>query len=180
MRISQFYATRLAHVMWVIAVFAVTLTTTPDAIKVEFFVLILITAFIVTIISTLTSSSWINIAAWVTAFYPVCLLLSLYITWLTAWFKLGHRPRTYLDDPNTMHRLIGFPHSVTWLLISGAPPALIGCIMLMLINAIQTLSRKPARIAQIVTLFILLPLVWLSTILISRWDPGGAVTWFMD
>jgi hypothetical protein len=111
----------------------------------------------------------------------VLLLSSLYATWLTAWFVLGHRPRPSLDDPKFISPLVSFPHGLTWLLIVGIVPALTICIIFVLVSAYLCISRRERGwVVGTMSVLVVPPLLWSSALVVLGWDPGNVVYWFMD
>src|SRR4051812_3612396 len=89
----------IAQIMAVVAVAAVLLAILPASLAIGSFVLLgAFTIAVVAIAARLNAPS-ITVAAWLACSYPVLPVLSLYITWLTAWVALGHQPRPSLDDP---------------------------------------------------------------------------------
>ena len=54
-------------------------------------------------------------------FYPIGLLVSLYLTWFTAWAVLGHMPRPNLDDPKYISSLVDIPYAATSVLGTCMP-----------------------------------------------------------
>jgi hypothetical protein len=57
------------------------------------------------------------VTSWTLALYPVMIPVYLYLAWLTAWCVLGHRPRIYLDAPNTLGPTVHVPAAMFFLSI---------------------------------------------------------------
>ena len=58
------------------------------------------------------------VVAWI---YPLLPLIGLYVTWLTAWWMLGHRPRSSIDDPKSIGGPVDFAYMATALLLMSRP-----------------------------------------------------------
>src|SRR5262245_46235761 len=97
---------RLREIMGAIAMFAIAGAAVPAEFSARFVALLFVFTIVATVISICTTASWLSVAAWLAAFYPGLVLLSLYVTWLIAWYLLGHPPRIYLDDPNFIHPFV--------------------------------------------------------------------------
>lgn len=55
--------------------------------------------------------------------YPALVIGSLYLTWLAAWLTLGRQPRSSLDDPKEIGRLVDVFCFLTLLLLFSFPVA---------------------------------------------------------
>ena len=115
---------------------------------------------------------------YVMVWYPLFLVLGLYITWLTAWVLLGHVPRSSLDDPKDITYLEG-PFLVTCLVWITSPFAF-------MIATVMTVLRvtHPSRAswhwwARSYPLF-LYPTICSVSYGLLRWDPWNVLEWFMD
>ena len=135
---------------------------------------------LVAVVSHCTSSRWISAAACISSSYPVFLSLSLYSTWLAAWYKLGHRPRISLDDPKFIGPLVTVLHRLTWVLLGQFEPVSKTCLFLIPISAFCSLVRGKTSPPVTISLAAVPFFFWISCVLLLRWDPGLVVYWFLD
>ena len=141
---------------------------------------VLLGLLLATSISIYTSSPWIEVATWLSSFYPVLLLLSLYTTWLAAWYGLGHRPRLYVDDPKFISPLVSLPHRFSWLLLGWFFPALMISVVFWLISVSRPALYGRSWATGSIWSLVVPPLLWFSIFILFRWDPGLVFYWFMD
>jgi len=114
-----------------------------------------------------------DIAIWA---YPVVFIASLYLTWLAAWWWLGHEPRLNVDDPKCIGGIVDpFCTLTAWMLIC-LPVAAIG-------GPILTAWRGAGRgmnIPQALVAVWFLVVIWAIAVVLLMWDPLGVLVWFMD
>jgi hypothetical protein len=122
-------------------------------------------------------------AATVLSVYPLLVVCAIYATWFFAWFALGHRPRTNLDDPKFINPIVMLSRDIAYLLMLGLLSALILCVVLVvycIIRSVRSQGVHPGAAA----LQLLMPLLgWLAPVFISRWnlfDFDYVLGWFMD
>jgi hypothetical protein len=113
----------------------------------------------------------IRVAAWALSLYPVMVPVYLYMTWLTAWCVLGHRPRYCLDDPKYINPLVDVPLMMTAFSISVWPISMCSGLILALV------SNKHRSVADPL---LSLSAVWLSVVAFLLWDPLRVFDWLMD
>src|SRR5687768_16767030 len=101
------------------------------------------------------------------------MVVSLYVTWLTAWAVLGREPRPSLDDPKFISAWVDVPYCATVFMLVGFP---IAAVVGILYSA--WFGWKQGRIA------LLLPFVhlasWIGALALLSWDPLAVGNWFMD
>jgi hypothetical protein len=122
-------------------------------------------------------------AGLVVSFYPVLLVCSLYATWFTAWYVLGHRPRSSLDDPKYISPVVLVPYFTTCVLIVGIPFGLLAWIALLRASFIQNLRPDRFRPVRAAADALISAVSWLSVLFICVWNMLGIGTileWFMD
>jgi hypothetical protein len=132
----------------------------------------------------------LHTAAWVVSLYPVLLLTSLYATWLTAWCVLGHRPRSFLDDPKFISPLVEVPYVSTGMLMLGFPFALFLCVPLLLADVGHSVLQSRGVLQRRVRLrkgavqLVVRLCVWLSFLIIPLWwdhlGISSILGWYMD
>jgi hypothetical protein len=150
----------------------------PEAIASS--VVLLVLALVIGVVAAYTSASPLSIAAWSFSFYPILPLSSLYATWLTAWFALGHRPRPYSDDPKYIGFPVDMPYFLTWTLLSGTVPVLLIGAVLVLAEINRSAPRGRKWTARIIALLVVPPLVWSLAYLVLQWDPWQVRYWYFD
>lgn len=101
-------------------------------------VLVIVSA--VSVVSVCTALPWFGVAWWALSIYPVVLVVSVYLTWTAAWCELGHRPRPYFDDPKYISALVGLCLPLTWALLVGYVPAVLGCAGVTLVASFRSTS----------------------------------------
>lgn len=115
--------------------------------------------------------SKLAIAVWC---YPLLLIAILYLTWLSAWFSLGHRPRPSLDDPTEINAGVTAIYTMAGIVLVGFPAAaLIGTITQLFFVKSRSWSRRLAA-------SILLIVFWSAVVMFLRWDPFSVMMWYMD
>lgn len=124
-------------------------------------------------------------AEWVCSLYPLLILGSLYATWLTAWCVLGHRPRSSLDDPKSISPIVDVPYLSTFLLLYGVVFILLLCPVLLSAEVADIISKgrdKPLKEAarRLVVPILWGLFLWVSSIVLLRWDPLRVGDWYMD
>lgn len=127
-----------------------------------------------------TPSRWIAIAAWVTAIYPALGLASLYTTWMTAWFVLGHRPRPSLDDPLSISPIVDIPYAVASIFLNGSLFA--AAISLPFLVAAM-LELFKARCSMRAVVLLGPPLfIWVASVILVPLDLyfGSVLYWYLD
>jgi hypothetical protein len=113
---------------------------------------------------------------WVGNSYPFVVLLSFYVTWIAAWFALGHPPRPSLDDPKDID-LIAAPYSITCLFMFCIPFAFLGSLGLMVARFGKEVgSGSPWSVLCL----LITPLSWVAGYGLLVWDPLYVFYWFMD
>jgi hypothetical protein len=162
-----------------VAVLAVIMAVVPPR-SAAAFVMLFVACPIAAVVCLCKESASIRVAAWVCSFYPAALLSSLYATWLTAWFELGHCPRVYLDDPKFIGPIVKVPYIVTWILLRQFIAASKISVVLILASVGRLLARRKS-LDRVAALLILLPFVaWVLSVALIRWDPGYVYYWFLD
>jgi hypothetical protein len=121
------------------------------------------------------SSRLLQIAASALMAYPLLFAVFLYGEWLTAWWVLGHPPRSSLDDPKhvPISRYLGLP---TYLTMLAIPWAACGAVVL---NLALVLFHRPAT-PRVVVRFALLLALWSALAGVFLFDPGGVLYWWFD
>ena len=108
--------------------------------------------------------------------YPFLVIGSFYATGAMAWIRLGHWPRTPVDDPSGMLAYI-IVSALTYILIAIGPYAILfsHCIVIAWIIVEKTFRRWwviAMEAGSVVTLIV--------GIAFTRWDPHGIVAWVID
>jgi hypothetical protein len=144
--------------------------------------LVVILVVLVPIFSA-SRSQRLRVAAWVFSVYPALFLASLYATWFTAWFVLGHRPSAWLDDPKSISALVDVPYMSTRLLFEGFLLAIIICTIINIAQLVLNLWLRGARSLKIVEPLLIPLFFWLTLAAIARWnlfDFDRIIGWFLD
>jgi hypothetical protein len=171
----------LGQIMAAIAVLAVVFATMPAPWSVVFSIELLGLALLVHIIAGYTSASSFRVDAWLFSCYPLLCLSSIFATWLTAWFALGHCPRPYLDDPKYISPLVDVPLLLAQALGFGLYPSPWICVVFVIADNVRSTRQGSKREAQTGPfLLVILPLVWCLTFVLLFCDPGQWVSWFID
>jgi len=139
------------------------------------------TAFIAPIVRA-QSGRRIKAAAWVASLHPIYLLISLHVTWITAWYVLGHRPRISFDDPKFIGAAVDCPYIATAILLISLPFSFLGFIVLNMIDLCSTRPMNREVEPRIIdkAAILLRSLVWIAGFLILRIDRFKVFDWFLD
>ena len=90
--------------------------------------------------------------------------------------SLGYWPRPSLDDPKYIGAWVDVPYNVTaFLLVVGLPAFVVGVLGLL-----YRARRDETRRRSLLVVSALSVVCMVATILVLRWDPLGAVAWYMD
>ena len=114
------------------------------------------------------------VATSVAAAWPALLLWVIHAAWVIAFGFLGHRPGPRDDGP--VIDVLGDTVMLMWILSILSPVA---CLLLALAPDMDRMAVGGHTGLRAVPL-LLMPLVWLSVLAFMRWDPLGAVVWFVD
>jgi hypothetical protein len=121
--------------------------------------------------------------AWISAIYPLLIVVAFYATWLTAWGVLGHRPRVNLDDPKDTGPVVSVPYVLTYLFLEGIPFSLLIPVPLLIAEVLRNHSRgidRPLKnaVERFATPLVCGVLVWGYFFFIMLWDPLDVVKWY--
>jgi len=110
---------------------------------------------------------WPTVCAVVNALYPVLVLVAIHLLWDAAWQHAGHRPHAGTSLPSGARDFM----VPTMALLLASPAALLA-------NVIFLVALRARR--AFVPLLLFACLTWGCSFVLLRWDPWGAVFWFMD
>jgi hypothetical protein len=111
-------------------------------------------------------------ASWASSLQPAVVLSYLYVTWATAWWVLGHRPRPSLDDPKFISPVVDAPYEMfAFSLILGW--MICACTGLLL-SAVCLARRRDMRP------LLAIPFAWMAGYLALAWDPLSVLVWYFD
>jgi len=170
----------IGQIMAVIAVFAIALAVLPGGLVIFGSIILLTLVGLIVVGSAVTGAPRTQVAAWVFAGFPVVALTSVYVTWLTAWLALGHRPRPSLDDPKSIGLVVEINYMISLLLLICSVPALGLCVCFVSNEVVRFPRHKQARVASVAALagFAVISLIYTYSMLAA--DPGRVFYWFMD
>jgi hypothetical protein len=114
-------------------------------------------------------------AVYAAALYPVMISVYLYLTWLTAWCVLGHRPRPYLDDPKLLGPIFHVPAAMFFLSIQSWPIVWKISAGAYVILTVDWLRRQSMFIPLLIP-----PCAWLVAFVTLMKDPMGILRWYFD
>ena len=166
----------LAQIMALVAVVAIAFATAPASIAVVFSLILCVAAGL----AASFRMSWSRLACRVFACYPLLPLLSLYATWATAWYCLGHLPRSSLDDPKFISPMVDVPYDATSALLAGALPALVVHALLVAIDFLRMMHDERDDLKRFMVRGVLPLLSWPIAYFGLMADPGGVFGWFCD
>jgi hypothetical protein len=115
------------------------------------------------------------VTSWALALYPVTIPVYLYLAWLTAWCVLGHRPRPYLDDPETLGPIVHvlsamcFRSIQAWSIVWKISACAYGILI------IDWLRRQTNGLPLLIP-----PCAWLVAFVTLMRDPLGVLFLYMD
>jgi hypothetical protein len=115
---------------------------------------------------------------WMATSYPIVCLFSLYLTWMGAWFALGHPARPSLDDPKDIDA-VTVPYVLTAILLFSSPFALVISLGLMVERVVRRSRTSAHWLARSAPLLVV-PLAWAIGYGFLRSDPGCVFNWYMD
>jgi hypothetical protein len=115
------------------------------------------------------------VTSWTLALYPVMIPVYLYLAWLTAWCVLGHRPRPYLDAPETLGPIVHVPAAMFFLSIQAWSIVwkISACAYGILI--IDWLRRQSNGFPLLIP-----PCAWLVAFVTLMNDSMRVLYWYMD
>lgn len=127
---------------------------------------------------TVSRATGIKLIVWLAAFfYPVLVLLSVYVSWLVAWISLGHLPRPSLDDPSSIDGLMDWVYPASILALISMPVLTPLCFFSSFLCPLR-LSKNPSlQWLFLGSIYIALCCVVIATI---RSDPGRVFEWWFD
>ncbi len=116
----------------------------------------------------------VELGAWLAAMWPLTFALALHAQWLHAWSLIGHRPRTTLDDPNSIVGLRGWalPAEIG---LAGVPLATLVVAAVALARVATPRLQRPRALRHTGTAV----LVFVSGLLLLWTDPLHAVSWWL-
>ncbi len=112
--------------------------------------------------------------------YPVLLVASFYVVWVTAWVSLGHRPRYLLDDPKYISWVVDVPSALAALMTFFAPNVLLAAIALFSLARFVGEGSRGERLRGWLRDVAQLALCWVAALTVLRVDPLGVVSWWLD
>jgi hypothetical protein len=130
------------------------------------------------------------LATWVASLWPLSIQWSLHAAWAVAYGFLGHSPGP-ADDGNVINysflghspgngNVINVLANSVALVICLAWFSTIFCFLLQLFFVSgESIEVSVSPVARAIPI-LLMPFAWYSVAMIWRWDPLGAVEWFMD
>jgi len=120
------------------------------------------------------SGRWLLIATWVVALWPLSIVGSVHAGFGIATVVLGHPPRP--SDNGHLINLLEMSVFLCW--ISSLITTLSSFCLPFL--AANRSDEQPDRWnPQVIPILMMTP-VWLSVLGIIRWDPVGAMSWWLD
>jgi hypothetical protein len=119
-------------------------------------------------------------AVWITSLYPFLILSSFYVTWLTAWCILGHRPRVSLDDPEYISPIVNVVGATTGFFMLGTPLVWFVCAPIMLGVAYWNMAQKKTPVEKGIWQLLIPVFAWVLSIKIFLADPGWVIAWYFD
>lgn len=120
---------------------------------------------------------WVGICANFSVIIPLVALASLYTAWVVAWFELGHRPRSSIDDPKFIGGAVDHVYPLVWPILNACGLLVpLGTLLLLVLFFMCLYSKRYAQGMW----FLLLLLIWVSPILMLTFDPLRVLDWFLD
>ena len=105
--------------------------------------------------------------------YPELLVGAFYVTWLLAWFTLGHPPRASLDDPK---ETVGAIYDISGIVVMLMP---FGAALAFASLAVRVVYPEYSNRSRIAFAVIIVTL-WVAALVLLRSDPIGVVYWWLD
>ncbi len=167
----------ISRIMAVIAVFAIALAVLPGGLVIFGSIILLTLVGLIVVGSAVTGTPWTQVSAWVFAAYPVGLLTSIYVTWLTAWLSLGHPPRPSQDDPASINTPVLLMYAFAFWLFVLWLPALLLCVGFVIAEAVRVTRHRLGMVGILAGMAIL---IWSALFLVINVDPGRVIDWFGD
>jgi len=112
--------------------------------------------------------------------YPALVVAMYYVTWVTAWVALGHRPRYMLDDPKYIHWAVDVPSALAALLTYSAPNVLLAAVTFLAVARWGREGSGGQRLRGWLGDLAQLALCWIAALVVLRVDPGGVFAWWLD
>ena len=119
----------------------------------------------------------ILIAWFVSYFYPIIAVGSVYLSWFTAWLLIGHQPRPMVDDPQQIGGLMNAVYPVAFLLISFWPPLALCGLFITWRCPIPSIRQRYVSLAALFVSYIAICAIAAGFI---HLDPGRVFEWFAD
>jgi hypothetical protein len=135
---------------------------------------------IATFVSWNKALTWHAAAVCTLAAYPVLPTVALLVTWILAYFQLGHLPRANLDDPAAISTSIRLCVVLSWQLISSLSIVGVACLCGATSLVFRKLLFGTGSRSQVASLCGLSAATWLAFFLFVSWDPFGVFYWFFD
>jgi hypothetical protein len=171
----------LGSVMSMIALFALILARVPAPLAILLSVVLSGMAVLVVAVAAVCNVSKVRAVTWAFGAYLWLPLGSLYLTWLVAWWTLGHPPRSLIDDPAFISDPVSLLRDLTWMLLLGGVPASVACLLLVMYECVLAVERDEAgRPNEVTRLVLIPPILWLGAIVVFAIDPGRVLDWLMD
>jgi len=120
-------------------------------------------------------SIWLRRTAIALLFSPLLTLVTFYGEWLLAWYSLGHRPISSLDDPKSIPGS-AWLHDITGLCIFTLVP--LGVVMIVL-NVIEIRMNRP-KISHIAVRMAIVLICWLALFGVGRFIGKEVGNWWWD
>jgi hypothetical protein len=116
------------------------------------------------------------VATWVASLWPMTILWSLYAAWMVAYGFLGHPPGP--ADNGIVIEVLTM--SVALFIITSLFSSIL-CFGLVIYacSANKWFAGRSRSVATAIPL-LLMPLAWISVMMVWQWDPLQAAWWFVD
>lgn len=117
------------------------------------------------------------VAGWL---YPVCWVGSMCLVWGAAWVTLGHPPRSSVDDPKSIGRVVDFFYLFAALFLFTWPVGMTTGIAVGIAATHHRVRRRGGGDGVMVLMWAALCALYLGALWFFLIDPMHMVEWFLD
>ena len=123
---------------------------------------------------------WIGRTTIVMSTYPIVVLLLIGLTWLIAYFSLGHPPRCMQDDPKSINEWVSAVYVPTMTAIMMIPIAFCLNLTWLVIDLVQCFRCERRLGRPYLRRTIMAVLMWSAFIVFAAIEPGRVFCWLFD
>jgi hypothetical protein len=171
---------RIAHIAVAVGIVAVLMRINASQYTLNCKVLLICFILLAIVLAQFTNMNYLRSCVFLSSFYCVLPLFSLYATWLAAWIHLSRFPEPNTDDPAMICSYVRILRTFTFIFLEFVPSMCVICILSLAGCWVSSLIKGRMCDNLNLRLSAISLGIWSTFFLVLRLDPGFIVYWFFD